>query len=234
VILVCIFLPFVAMIFYIASQNTAATSFGGFLLSLMEAIPLCELSCGFLSQYMTGSMGVNVTEITLILILKAFPETVMISVFVHFFNQLFEKGWSVTRIGMGFSGKHFKPLPIFPTFLGLVCATILSNCFELFKNDMVTILAEFGVIIVTIIGIKIMLSGRFANGIFSFKKIFIFVIDGIYGVIVSVYVAAMILVSSGGSFNNMGEVITFTMGIVGVTMAATILVWFVRKADDLV
>lgn len=234
VLLVCILLPIVAIIFYITSQNTAATSLYSFCLSLIEAIPLCELSCGLLSQYVSGSVEVDVAEITLTVILKAFPETIMVSVFVHFFNQLFEKGWDLTRSSMGFSGKFFKPLPIFPTFLGLICATIISKSFDLFKNDLITIIAEFGVIIIVIIGIKIMFTARLPKGIFSFKKILIFIIDGIYGVIVSVYIASMLLVSLGGSFSTTNEMFGFVATIVGVTMVATIIVWVVRKFDDVI
>ena len=61
------------------------------------------------------------------------------------------------------------------------------------------------------------------------KKILTLIIDGLYAVIFSTYVAAMVVVGSG-TFQRFKEAFVFEITMLGAVLAATALFHFVRRA----
>lgn len=229
IILLVILIPFVAIICNVISPNGTASSFGGIMLSLIGEIPLCRLLCGLLSQYVSGFAAADITNITVIVFLKAFPEAMLVSICVHFFVQLFSREWNIFKLSLSQSAqKRFKPLPIIPSFIGIVCATVITNLIDLFGNAFVSIIAELGVIIVMIIGIKIMFSRKLNMNIFSLKRILLFMIDSVYAIIISTYIATIFMVALG-MVNNLRTAIYIVSIVAGITIIATVIVWFLQN-----
>ena len=216
------------MICSIFSSAIAGSASLGLLLSMFSDVPVCGVAFDLISQYVTFGAEVKITEISTLLFLKAFPETIMVSVLVHFFVQLFQRDHGVFD-NDSLSEPIVAPLPILPTFLGLVAATILVGLLNLFGNAMITFIAELFLVAIIIFGIKLMFGKRYGSGIFSLKKILTLIIDGLYAVIFSTYVAAMVVVGSG-SFQRFKEAFVFEISMIGAVLVATALLHIVRRA----
>ena len=229
IIVVVIFLPFVAVLCSALTPNNAGGSMGGILLSLVGEIPLLNIVCGILSQYVSGFTASNVLEITAWVLIKAFPDAALVGICVHVFEEMFNHGWNAMRLGMKKrEAELFKPLPIFPAFLGIFAATIIVNLFDLFGNVMVALIGEIIVIVVMIIAIRLMF-GKLGRGkIFSAKKIMLIMIDSIYAIIVSAYLAAHVLVGLG-YVTNMSQRLSLIGTTLGTMLAASLLVTWVHR-----
>lgn len=219
--------PFAMIICYVFSSAMAGSASLGLLLSMFEDVPVCGVAFNLISQYVTFGAEVKLAEISVLLFLKAFPETIMVSVLVHLFVQLFQRDHSSAG-GLG-SEPIVTPLPVLPTFLGLLTSTILVGLLNLFGNAIITLIAELFLIAIIIFGIKLMFKSRFNSNIFGLKKILTLIIDGLYAVIFSTYVAAMVVVGSG-TFQRFKEAFVFEITMLGAVLAATALFHFVRRA----
>lgn len=220
--------PTVMTICYIFSSSTAGSESLSKLLSMFSDVPVCGVAFDLLSQYVAVGAEVKISEISVLLFLKAFPETIMVSVLVHFFVQLFQRDYnSINTTSTG--NQIVAPLPILPTFLGLVVSTVLVGLLNLSGNAMITFIAELFLIAIIIFGIKLMFGKKFTNGIFSLKKILTLIIDGLYAVIFSTYVASMVVVGSG-TIQRFKEAFAFEMTMIGAVLVATALFHYIRKA----
>ncbi len=223
--LVGILVPFIAII--INAINSAAgggaTEFGQFMNGLIFQIPMFEEIANLLVQT-SGSFSISdMPTITLMTLLQAFPDTMLVSVCVHFFDQLFS----------GVFDKKAHPLPIFAPFLGIATATIILNLLHLFKSVLVVILAE----ITMIIGIIIMVRGVFGRrkkdkygekkSIFSFGRILVFIINGLHGIIAASY-AVVVLMAFSGTITGFGNIVKFLAPISLIAIIASVIVLHVN------
>ncbi len=186
IILVAIFLPIFAFsLAAISRENEGLSNVNELLKSLIDAIPVCEVCANLLCQFWEGLSVGSVMSLSVSVLLKAFPEAIISIICVHGCCQLFNK-------------KNVRGLPIFPTFLGIFIATVITVLTGLSGSDFMQILVEFGVIIIILIGLKLVFKSAFGGAkIFSIKKILILIIDGLFAVLSTTYVAGLLLAAQG-------------------------------------
>ena len=190
VILIVILLPFMAIICAAVMGNNAPSAFVDFLLALVGKIPVCDIWVDVLANISSGMTQSNYIDLMGYVILKEGLEALLLGVCVHATNQFFSK--ILEQHG----------LPIFSTMLGVALSSVLLTFSGVFKN----VLMELGVILIMAIGIIIMFKAVFyvhekgkrdRETIFGFSRIFILLIDGAMGIIISSYVAVVVVMMLG-------------------------------------
>ena len=190
VILIVILLPFMAIICAAVMGNNAPSAFVDFLLALVGKIPVCDIWVDVLANISSGMTQSNYIDLMGYVILKEGLEALLLGVCVHATNQFFLK--ILEQNG----------LPIFSTMLGVVLSSVLLTFSGVFQN----VLMELGVILIMAIGIIIMFKAVFyvhekgkrdRETIFGFSRIFILLIDGAMGIIISSYVAVVVVMMLG-------------------------------------
>jgi len=229
IIVVCMLIPVVALICNLFAPDNGGWAFGNFIFSLMDEIPMCNIWCGLLAQFIGGSGDLDLAGITIMVFLRAFPEAIMVGVLIHFFCELFNKEWNIFKKKEKI--RNFHPLPIFPSFLGLFAATLLINLLDLMKSDLITLIVEICIVAIMITGLKMMFGTRYAGGIFSLKKILTLIIDGIYGIIAAGYMTVM-LMGSSGLINGMSDLLPAILAVTGLMMVASLIVWWVHRESE--
>lgn len=215
IVIVVILIPFLAIICFALSPQNSSSAFGSFAVSLIGEIPLCSLLCTLISQYIGSFSAVAVADITLLVILRAFPEALLVSISVNIFNSLFSKEWGITGSD---NKKVLKPLPILPSFLGIAAATLLVQIFDLTQNNFIVLVSEIVTLAIIIFAIKLMFSGRY-SGFLSGRKIVEFIIGGVYAILLSIYIAVLLLTVSGAVGNVWQSTVfvyTTTFCIIGI------------------
>lgn len=223
ILLVVLIFPLFSLLMSLFFKGDANANALDFLFNLISEIDIFSLMAGLLSQVASGFSAVELTEISLLVVLKAFPEAVLFSLCVHFFVQLFPlTAWADLKV---------KPLPIFPAFLGIISATIIKSLIELFKNTIITIVAELGVIVIMIIAIRMMFRRKHKVIIYSAPKILLFVIDAIYAVIISIYISSLLVLLTH-QFDSIGQAVLFIAPSILLTIVAAVIVWLIKVFTD--
>lgn len=183
ILLVVLLFPCVAILLGVISSSDSSTM--GVLVSLIGKIPLCEIWLDILYQY-SGSLSAEaVLSSTLLVILKALPEALISAVCVYVSVQLSRKLKS-------------RGIPIFATFIGIFIASIITTLTGLSGNVTTEIIADFGVLIIMIIGLKIIAKSVFSGiRILSIKKVLLFIVDGLFAVITTAYISGLIMAATG-------------------------------------
>ena len=224
VILIVILLPFMAIICAAVMGNNAPTAFVGFLLALIGKIPVCDIWFDILSNMSSGMTQSNYIDSMGFVILKGGLEALLLGVCVHATNQFFLK--ILEQNG----------LPIFSTMLGVVLSSVLLTFSGVFQN----VLMELGSILIMSIGIIIMFKAVFyvhekdkrdRETIFGFNKIFFLIIDGAMGIIISSYVAVIVVVMLG-KYKSIRAAIGTLVLVTIILMVAAMLRLFLAKWDN--
>ena len=224
VILIVILLPFMAIICAAVLGNNAPSAFVDFLLALVGKIPLCDIWVDVLANISSGMTQSDYIDSMGLVILKGGLEAVLMAACVHATNQFFLK--ILEQNG----------LPIFSTMLGVVLSSVLLTFSGVFQN----VLMELGVILIMAIGIIIMFKAVFyvhekdkrdRATIFGFSRIFILLIDGAMGIIISSYVAVIVVVMLG-KYKSIRAAIGTLVLVTIILMVAAMLRLFLAKWDN--
>ena len=227
VILIVILLPFMAIICAAVMGNNAPSAFVDFLLALVGKIPVCDIWVDVLANISSGMTQSNYIDLMGYVILKEGLEALLLGVCVHATNQFFLK--ILEQNG----------LPIFSTMLGVVLSSVLLTFSGVFQN----VLMELGVILIMAIGIIIMFKAVFyvhekgkrdRETIFGFSRIFILLIDGAMGIIISSYVAVVVVMMLGRykSFSaGMGTLVLVSLILLVTSILRMILSLWDKKFD---
>jgi len=219
ILLVFFLFPILGLICDLLQGNSAVTAIIGFI----GNISLCNTIADVLSQYAgrpdTGEL-VNVTVWTF---LKEFPSAFIAGMCVDTSISIFNLMWDPIKK----KDSTFKPLPILPGFLGIFAFTLIINLIGLSGNDLVAFFMQFAVIAIMILGIKFMITLKKMSTVFSLKKVLLWVIEGVYAIILSTYITGMAMIAVD---KEPIAVFPFILWLAGSTVFASILVVFVRAA----
>lgn len=219
IILVVLFLPAVSIIIGSVSGANTSGNISGFLSSLVGNIPLCDIWVDILYQYKGGLEVEDVLSSTLLVVLKALPEALISALCVYAAVQVSEKLKS-------------RGLPIFATFIGIAIASIITSLTGLSGSLTTEVIIDFGIVIVMFIGLRFMLKSVFRRmNVFSFKKILMFFIDGLFAVITTAYISGLIMAASG-VYSSAGEAVGRTMILTGVEIVAAVIAAIVNYSAD--
>lgn len=217
IILIFILFPFLAIIFSVVFKN-APTAFADFLMNLIGQIPVCDIWVDILYQSASGLTQAKFIDMIPVAMMRAVPETMLLTVCVHAANQ--------------FSLKVLRQhgLPIFSTFAGIILATFLASAAGLIEN----LIAELGVLVIMSIGIMLMFKavlGSQGYAVFGFKRVLYIFLDGVLAVIACAY-ASMLLIVFLGYYSNVREAVGRFLIISGLTMLAAILRYLASFGED--
>lgn len=219
IILVVLLLPAIAIIIGAISGGNGNSSIGGLLSSLVGKIPLCDIWVDILYQYKGGLVVEDVLSSTAMVIVKALPEALISAICVYAAVQISQK---LKAIG----------LPIFPAFVGISVATIITSLTGLSGNMLMEIIIDFGVVIIMFIGLKIMFKSVL-GGIkaFSAKKILLFFIDGLFGVVTTAYISGLIL-AAAGAYSTVNQALSRILMLTGIEIIAAVVVGVINYFAD--
>ena len=220
IILIVILLPIIAVLLRITSGNQGgAIGTVGIIASLVGKIPLCDIWVDILNQFNGGLSAETVMTSSIAVILKAFPESIITAVCVYL--------CVTTSIKLKTTG-----LPIFATYVGIVIATLITSLTGISGNINAEILADFGVVIIMLIGLKIMFSSVFRGmKAITGKKILLFVIDGLFAVITTAYISGL-LMTVQGSYATIGEAVGRVYILTGIELLAAVVVGIIGSLSE--
>lgn len=200
VLLVVILLPGVSLILGAVGGKSSQT---GFVNSLFGKIPLCDIWLDILYQHKGGLSAESVLSSAAVVILKAFPEAIISAICVYVCIQISKK-------------LNARGLPIFATFVGIVIASVLTTLTGITGNVNTEVIADFGVLLVMVIGLRIMMKSVFRGmKVFSLKKVLLFIIDGLFAVITTAYISGL-LIAASGYYSSAGEIIGQILILTGI------------------
>lgn len=218
-LLLWILFPVVWGILYIIKPDSS-TAADGLIWDFIGGIELLEVAIAIIKErvlFDTSSIG----ELTVTVLLKAFPDAVLVGVVAHFVNQVWDLWMSKL--------KGVNAMTIFPTFAGIALSSIVVTAIS-HLGDLIAIISEIAVIAIMLIGFRIMFRGRLGGGkIFSFKKILVLIIDGLYAVILVCSVALMMVASFDEVNLGFGESIKLVITSLVLATVASVGVFFVRS-----
>ena len=223
----CLLLFLIFPIFILICEALAPSSGVSSLIAFLGQMPLCETLADILSQYASGISSTDVAEISVWVMLKEFPAAIIVGISVDFFINVFDMSWAPLRR----EDKTFKPLPILPGFLGVFAAAIVISLIGLTGNGFAVFAIELCVIGLMLFGIRLMVSSVGLTNFVSLKGILIWIIEGLYAVIVSAYVA-MAVVIMRGDIPSFWESIKTLIVMAIVTLIASAVVFLVRLGKD--
>ena len=206
------------ILYIIKPDSTAATD--GLIWDLVGGIELLEVAIAIIKErvlFDTSSMA----DITVAVLLKAFPDAVLVGVVAHFVNQV----WDIWMSKI----KNVEAMTILPTFVGIALSSFVVTALS-HLGDIISMITEFGVIIIMLIGFKIMFRGRFSSKIFSFKKILVLFIDGLYAVILVCFVASMMVASFSEPALPLWDSLKLIFTSLICMTVASVVVFFVRRS----
>ena len=218
--------PIVPIALLICEKITPASSISN-LISFIGQVPLSGILADILSQYTSAITSTDIADITLWVFFKEFPTAIIAGISVHFCISIFDFIWAPIKSKY----KSFRPLPILPGFLGVFISSLITGAIGLTQNVYTEFAIEMVVILIALFGIKLMFSSLFPKKIISFTKILIWIIDGLFAVIISIYVASLILLLEG-NLSDPARAIGACLIIAGVTIIASVLVYFVRLSEQ--
>lgn len=160
------------------------------LIAFFSNLPLFE---AWLSMWSAYSLGADAPEafmaLTAMAYAHAFTEAMIASIAVHISNVIY------THASEGKNARLFGA-NLLPCFLGVLTATVLIWLMNL-GNDTTALVMEIGMIAVALIGLRIMVTGRFEINIFPISAILSFVIDSLLAVITCGYITKVVMIISG-------------------------------------
>ena len=161
----------------------------------------------------------DVLSSTAMVIVKALPEALISAICVYAAVQISQK---LKAIG----------LPIFSAFVGISVATIITSLTGLSGNMLMEIIIDFGVVIIMFIGLKIMFKSVL-GGIkaFSAKKILLFFIDGLFGVVTTAYISGLIL-AAAGAYSTVNQSLSRILMLTGIEIIAAVVVGVINYFAD--
>jgi hypothetical protein len=213
-------------IFSLICEAIAPNSSINGLIAFLGRIDLCDTIADILTQYVSGITSGDVAQITIWVFLKEFPAAIIYGLIVHLCICIFDFIWDPIKL----KERSFKPLPILPGFIGIFLSSIITSLIGLTGNAFTAFLMEIGVIIITIFGIRLMFSALSMKKIFSLKKVLNWIIDGLYAVILSTYIATLMIIIEG-QFADSKTAFGWCMIMAGITTLASIIVAVVRIPD---
>ena len=223
----CLLLFLIFPIFIMICEALSPTSGVSSMITFLGQMPLCDTLADILSQYTSGISSTDVAEISVWVMLKEFPAAIIVGISVDFFINVFEMNWAPLRK----KEKSFKPLPILPGFLGVFAAAIVINLIGLTGNGFATFAIELCVIGLMLFGIRLMVSSVGLTNFVSLKSILIWIIEGLYAVIVSAYVAVAVIIMRG-DIPSFGDSIKTLLLMAVVTLVASAVVFIVRLGKN--
>ncbi|MCM1365431.1 MAG: hypothetical protein NC122_09765 [Faecalibacterium sp.] len=216
IVLIVILFPFVAIVL---GSISGTSSIAGVLISLIGKVPLCDVWVDVLYQYSGGLTAEDVVSSTVLVILKAFPEALIAAICVYICITISKKLKS-------------RGLPIFATFVGIVASSVITSLTGLSGNVTAEIFTDFGVLIIMFIGLKIMFKSVFNSiSIFSFKKIMLFIIDGLVAVITTAYISGLIM-TAAGYYTSVSSAIGRLTVLAVIELVAALIAGFVGDAAE--
>ena len=217
ILLVVLLLPFLAILLRIIFGNDASSAIG-FLGSLLGQIPLCGNLFEMFVQYGSGLTDPEAVRSVSSILLRSFPEALLLTVSVHSVNQIHKVIFQA------------HGLPIISTGAGVLLSAILSSLIKRSPN----LIMEIGVDLVVVIGMIIALRAVFnrsGHGIFGLHRILIIIIDGILGVITCTYVC-LLLMAALGYYPDFGDALRRVLIVSGLVIVAAIIRWFISLSED--
>lgn len=192
------------------------------LISFLGQVDLISSVADILSG-LSGSITSNdIANATVWTFVKEFPAAIIAGISVHFCITGFNVMWDAVRLKM----PGFKPLPILPGFLGIALSVIITNIIGLTNNDALSFFIEIGIIVVAFFALKMIFSGRWGRSLFSIKRVLLWLIEGIYAVIIATYIAGMLLIMRGYEHSSP---IMFVITLSTITFIASVLTFFARR-----
>ncbi len=230
ILLVAFALPFCFLICYIVNPDPNSSIFN-FVMDMLSQISLFDVAASVIKDYLSYNSQ-NIGEISLLVILKAFPDTVFVSVVVHALNTIFVHMWRVANLAQGDASLFVKPMTVFPTFVGLCLSTAILKLLNSWGN-MVALISELAVIVIMVFGFKLMFKSMFGGRrLFSIHKILVLIIDGIYAVILVCFVAILAVVAFSNPRMQTVDALRYISESLVATTLASVIVWVVRNAVD--
>ena len=218
ILLIILFFPVFALICEAFNSTSGITG----VIDFLGQIPFCNTIADIISaQFSTNVTQSSLVEITIWTFLKEFPSAFIAGISIHLCVGVFDRFWS------DFPQRH-KPLPILPGFLGVFLFTIIVDIIGLSENDLTAFFVEIGVIVVMLFGIYMMFRAGWGRRI-SVKRALLWVIEGLYAVILSVYITGMMLIMEGKEPMN---TISFVLILSAIALIGSLLVHFVRWAVE--
>lgn len=216
VLLVVILLPGVSLVLGAVGGKSSQT---GFFNSLFGKIPLCDIWLDMLYQHKGGLSAESVLSSAAVVILKAFPEAIISAICVYVCIQISKK-------------LNARGLPIFATFIGIAIASVLTTLTGLTGNVNTEIISDFGVLLIMVIGLRIMMKSAFKGmKVFSFKKVLLFIIDGLFAVITTAYISGL-LISASGADSSTREAIGRVLVLTGIEIVVAFVVGVISDLAD--
>ena len=205
------------ILYIIKPDSTSATD--GLIWDFVGGIELLEVAIAIIKERVLFDTS-SIADITAAVLLKAFPDAVLVGVVAHFVNQV----WDIWMSKI----KNVEAMTILPTFVGIALSSFVVTALS-HLGDIISMITEFGVIIIMLIGFKIMFRGRFSSKIFSFKKILVLFIDGLYAVILVCFVASMMVASFSEPALPFWDSIKLIVTSLVCMTVASVLVFFARR-----
>lgn len=225
ILLLFLIIPVFVMICEALSPFSSASG----LISFLSQGPLFEPIADILSQYVSGITTGDIAQLTLWVFFKELPAAMIAGVSVHFCIAVFDFIWQPLKLTYK---KSFKPLPILPGFLGIFLSTIITNVIGLTGSALVSFIIEFGVVIIMIFGIRLMFSAlKLPKNFFSLFNFLEWIIDGIFAVILSIYVVSAVFIMRGG-FGDVWKDLSHILLMSLITMIAAVVVSLVKLGKD--
>ena len=220
IILIVILLPFIAILLrFISGNQGGAIGTAEIIASLIEKIPLCDIWVDILNQLNGGLSAEAAMTSSIAVILKAFPEAIITSVCVYLCVMVLKK---LKATG----------LPIFATFVGIVIATLITSLTGISGNINAEILADFGVIIIMLIGLRIMFSSVFREMKAStVEKILLVVMYGLFAVITTAYISEL-LMATQASHSTIGETVGRVYFLTGIELLAAVVLGIIGNLSE--
>ncbi len=219
-LLMVIVIPIIIVACYILEPGKNGSAFYDIFVNIFSFVPIVDVAVDVLSQFISGMSASEYIDITFSLILRKFPEAVLLTMIVHFCNECY-----------GFLWRRIKPLPIISTFIGVIITAVVVKAFGLVGNNLVAFFMEIGTIIIMIIGMKILFKSFTGEKIFSLFKILLLVVDGLFAVIITTYFASCYMAGTG-RFDSIIKLFGFLFIQTLVACGAALIVMFVRIAAE--
>ncbi len=176
---------------------------------VLDKVPLFQELAALMLSFFWGNPANAVLAFTPWTLLKALPETMLVSVCCHFYTQILHRN----------PKKATKSTTLMPAILGITTATIFIMILNIFISDKITMLLESCLLcIIIIFGIILAIKSLFigekkgrkktrkrkketkeikAKNFYSLGRLFLFIIDGLYAVIISCYSTSIMVVVAG-------------------------------------
>ena len=218
ILLVFFLLPFFALICGAFNDSSLTTG----LINFLGQVPLCQTLADIVSTQLSSTTSqTDLMEITLWTFFKEFPSAIIAGISVHLCVGIFDHIW------FNFP-KHLKPLPILPGFFGIVLFTIISNVIGLTGSDLTAFFVEAGVVVVMLIGLWILLKAGWGKKV-SIKTALLWIIEGLYAVLLTTYISGMMLIMQDEEPINAFSLILL---LAVAAIIGSLLVYFVRIGVD--